>query len=304
MFRASKGVDYREISISDFERVSNGVEQDLVIVVSGYQPNKKASFLLRNCLTSIEENLGRPAEVWVVDLAWKPRKWTVTQSDFPEVNWLTFSGKVRFSEKPKWHETVANEVFRLPVPGQGAISNGLGIDMVLRLLEERTWPPELFLTLHMDTQVLSKTFFPALLSKMKNRVAVVGARTQLNQSKEHRIVHPLGGLWSYKVLRSLDTSFLPIRGFMDVGEMAVYCCVEKGYEIDGLENSYSSPDLAKRSNYTIPGFEKADLVFDLEGELAFVHLGRGVRKSFRVSNWAVTTIKKIREKFISRGTRG
>ena len=117
-----------------------------------------------------------------------------------------------------------------------------------------------------------------LLDRFDARTAAVGVRGQLCYDKSAQILHSLGCLWNYRILCEINASLMPNFPSYDVGEEAIVQAQRAGWKTIALPNTFSDPALlpsVKDPYRTI----YADRTLDPEGDVIFMHLGRGISKS-------------------------
>ncbi len=99
----------------------------------------------------------------------------------------------------------------------------------------------------------------------------------------------------FRLFQKLHLDFFPELPELDVGDRVTVKLREAGYEIFACPNTVWEPGLAERIPISSPFRElHVDRSFDDEGNLIFLHLGRGVRRSLGEHRKGVTPQEWIR----------
>ena len=262
---------------------SSGESAQVSLIISAYQPTPDSSKLLRVAIESALCQTGRDIAIWVVDGASPDSAHKVRPLDYPHVNFIEAAKVPRtFDFRRISAGSLAKKtrlLFSKP-QNQGSYANGWGLDLGVMEAVFRTQPrPDYFMTLQMDVMFSHPEAIDFLLSKFSSDTAAVGMRPQSSYDRSEDGLHSLGCLWHTPKFLQLEESLLPDFPRFDVGEKAVSKARELGMEIVGLDNTYS--DWTAESRIVGPKFLglKVDRTLDDNGEVLFLHLGRGIPRS-------------------------
>jgi ubiquinone/menaquinone biosynthesis C-methylase UbiE len=257
------------------EKKKNNASTKLIVV--SYLPNKLTRKILEMCLKSIQLYTPEEHELWVVD----------NNSPQTSVNWLyNFSG--------------VNVIFNRSRHIQMAsYDNGIGLELASRIINNNT---QYIMTLHQDTMVCKNGWLSTMLSKMDDSIKAVGVRLDKGRVPDG-ILHILGCLIDFQILKNLRLSFLPRLPDYDTGDFAVSCIRKAGFDIFAFPNTLHDTSLIQLipDNSPLKGFH-VDRSFDEYNEIFFLHLGRGVLKSEKKGDFEGKTLPqkwiKFGEKYI------
>jgi len=269
--KARLRVDGRTYTVRLLRRVAQPAQAPRLIVVA-YQPNEPAQNILRVCIQAIQRYTPEPHELWVVD----------NNSHRMNVDWLL-----------QWPEIniVLNRTEPVPPEGRGfwarwrqlqcqenwaSYANAIALELAVRLIDPQT---HYLMTLHMDTLPCRAGWLSFLQSKLSDSVCAAGVRMDRARTPEG-VLHVLGYLVDFQLFRQLNLDFLPQLPQYDVGDRVTVGLREAGYGVFACHNTLWEPQLIEM----IPSFSSlrhlhVDRSFDDDGNVIFLHLGRGVRKS-------------------------
>lgn len=265
---AIQGNNYR---IDVLQRVQLPPEHARLVVVA-YQPNELARQILRLCLASIQRFTPEPHELWVVD--------NLT----PQANlrWLLKEENVNLvlnhtAPIPPGKRTFIN---RLPLfysqQNWGSYANAIGLELAARLIHPES---RHLVTLHMDSLPCHPDWLRFLRSKVQGDCAAAGVF-----SSHHRVpqgaLHVLGSVFDFRRLSLLRLTFLPDLPRYDTGDLVTVGLRQAGYRVYTCPNSLQQPELVE----CIPAHSplrqfSVFRAFDEAGNVIFLHLGRGLRKT-------------------------
>lgn len=238
------------------------------LVVVAYQPNKTAKEILRLCLEAIRRYTPEEHELWVVDNA-SPKENARWLEKEPGVN------VVLNRSRPLPRFSFLRKLFgRGEAQYAGSYANAVALEIAARLIDPDS---RLMMTLHMDTMPCRTGWLSYLVGRLDDRVRCVGVRLD---TMRVRTVHVLGMLFDFSLFRSLGLTFAHDMPHHDTGDGISLSLERSGYGIWACPNSLWEPELVDSLPVDSPfrGI-KVDRSFDDNGQVIFLHLGRGVLKS-------------------------
>jgi len=237
------------------------------LVIVAFQPNDVARQLLRVCIRSIQHFTPEPHELWVVD----------NNSPLDHARWLL--------EWPSLN-VILNRTEPVP-PGadttqahtqqhHSSYANAVALELAVRLIDPRT---EHLVTLHMDTAPCHLRWLAFLRSRLNDRIRAAGVRLDRVRVPEG-VLHVLGCLVDFQLFQQLNLNFLPDLPRYDVGDRVTVALRAAGYEVFACPNTLWQPELIQTIPVDSPlQHLSVDRAFDAEGNVIFLHLGRGVRQA-------------------------
>ncbi len=261
-------VDDREYRIELYRRVSLPRDAPRLIVIA-YQSNPLAAQLLRVCLDCVGRFTPEPHEVWVVD----------NNSPREMVDWLVSRPDVNVAlnrTEPLPREMRGSALSPHSQMNWGSYANAIGLEIGTRLIDHDS---HFVMTMHMDTAPCRSGWLSYLTSKIRGNVAAAGVRMDRTRTPEG-VLHVLGYLVDFRIFTRLGLNFFPELPDLDVGDRVTVNLRAAGYEVFACPNTVWEPDLVDRIPETSPlrSFH-ADRSFDDAGNVIFLHLGRGLRRS-------------------------
>jgi hypothetical protein len=269
--KARLRVDGRTYALEVLQRVVQP-EQAPRLIVAAYQPNELARNVLRVCIQAIQRYTPEPHELWVVD----------NNSPRVNVDWLL-----------QWPgiNVVLNRTEPVPSDGRGLLSrwkkrqsqqkwasyaNAVALELAVRLINPQA---HYLMTLHMDTLPCRAGWLSFLQSKLSDNVCAAGVRMDRRRTPEG-VLHVLGYLVDFQLFKQLNLDFLPKLPQYDVGDRVTAALREAGYDVFACLNTLWEPQLVERIPPSSPlRYLHVDRSFDDDGNVIFLHLGRGVKKS-------------------------
>jgi hypothetical protein len=135
------------------------------------------------------------------------------------------------------------------------------------------------MTMHMDALPCREGWLTFLASKIRGTVAAAGVRMDHARVPDG-VLHVLGMFVDLDLVRKLGIDFFPDLPHLDVGDKVTVRLREAGYGVHVCPNTFRTPELIERIDASSPLKRMpVDRSFDDEGNVIFLHLGRGLRKS-------------------------
>ncbi len=279
-------IDGREYDVEIYRRVIQEGDAPRIVVVS-YQQNLTAAELLRTCIRSIKTFTPEKHELWVVDNN-SPRENLNWLMDWPDIN-LALN-----RTEPLPMEGRGDRNDSLAEPSQcnwGSYANAVGLEIAVRLMDRGV---RFFMSLHMDALPCRSGWLSFLKSKVTGKIGAAGVRLDRSRVTEG-VLHVLGYMVDFQLFKKLNLDFFPKLPGLDVGDQVTIKLREAGYQVFACPNTIWQPDLATRIPLSSPFRElHVDRAFDDEGNLMFLHLGRGVRRSSGLHSKGISTEEWIR----------
>jgi len=268
--KARLRVDGRTYTVQALRRVALPEQAPRLIIVA-YQPNALAQDILRVCIQAIRRYTSEPHELWVVDNN-SPRgnvEWLLQWSDINIV--LNHTEPITREQRGLWSRLKGKPSQR----NRDSYANAVALELAVRLIDPQS---HYLMTLHMDTLPCRAGWLSFLQSKIGDGIAAAGVRMDKIRTPEG-VLHVLGYLVDFQLFRRLNLDFLPQLPRYDVGDRVTVALREAGYDVCACPNTLWEPQLVD----TIPSSSplrhlQVDRSFD-DGNVIFLHLGRGVRKS-------------------------
>lgn len=263
-------LDDQDYQVQVLQQVQQPASAPRLVIVS-YQPNTQSQHILRTCIQTIQRYTPEPHELWVVD----------NNSPHNHADWLlewnNINVVLNHTEPclPDDRSTQTQPKQRTQQEN-GSYANAVALELALRLIDPES---HYMMTLHMDTMPCRTGWLSYLLSKLDDNVAAAGVRMDTARTTEG-VLHVLGYIVDFQRFQQLHLNFWPHLPQYDVGDLVTVRLREAGYRVFACPNTLWQPDLIE----TLPADSPfrslhVDRAFDDEGNVIFLHLGRGVQKS-------------------------
>jgi hypothetical protein len=258
----------RTYPIRVIRRVTAPTESPRLVVVA-FQPNETAREILRLCLESIRRYTPEEHELWVVDNA----------SPMENAQWLEKEPAVNVifnQSKPAPRINLFRKLFGSgEAPYLGSYANAVALELAAQVINPDT---KLMMTLHMDTMPCQTGWLGYLIGHLDENVRCVGVRLDTARMKA---VHVLGMLFDFSLFRKLSITFAHDMPKHDTGDNISLSFVRAGFSIWACSNSLWEPELLEGLPADSPYRNiRVDRSFDDKGRVIFLHLGRGIFKSY------------------------
>lgn len=272
--RTTLTIDGRDYAVEWVRKVDAPADAPRLVVVS-YLPNPTARQILQTCIASIQHMTPTPHELWVVDNH-SPAAQLTGLLELPGVNvalsrtlplpptrravWRQLLQRARGQDQTAW----------------GSYANAIGLEIARRMVDPAS---RYLMTLHMDTVACAPHWLDYLLGKLDGRVAAAGVRMDRYRVPAG-VLHVLGMLMDFGVIQRLGLDFFPDLPGLDVGDGITVGLRAAGYDVFACANTYTDPTLAALLPPGSPFAELAvDRSLDDDGQVIFMHLGRGLPKA-------------------------
>lgn len=243
------------------------VDAPRLLIVS-YLPNEQAFHILRVCVQAIQRFTPEPHEIWVVDNN-SPRPQANRLLELCNVN-IVFS---RTEPRPHGARLFPNITQQ---KDWGSYANAVALEIGARLIDLNT---QFLMTMHMDVMPCREGWLSFLRGKINKHVRASGVRMDTARIKEG-ILHVLGYMVDFQLFRQLKLDFFPQLPNYDVGDRAIVQLRQAGFDVFACPNSLWDEKLLDTLPEQSPFHSlHVDRSFDDAGNVIFLHLGRGVRKS-------------------------
>ena len=260
-------LDGRPYRLEIVRQVSQSANAPRLLIVS-YLPNEQAFQILRVCVQAIQYFTPEPHEIWVVDNN-SPRAQVERLLELTNIN-LVLN---RTDPRPRGKRLFPH---RSEQKDWGCYANAIALEIGARLVDANA---RFLMTMHMDTMPCQKGWLSYLLGKLNEQVRASGVRMDTGRVKEG-ILHVLGYLVDFQLFRQMKLDFFPKLPSYDVGDLAIVKIRQAGFQIFACPNSLWNKSLIdilpENSPFRPLGVDRS---FDDAGNVIFLHLGRGVRKS-------------------------
>jgi len=252
------------------------------LVMISHLHTQSAVELLKTSLMAVRRFTAEPHEMWVVDNN-SPRENLTWLGAWPDVNLIL--------NRTEPLPPTVTEANRLPNDclnqlDWGSYANAVGLELAVRVIDPDS---RLLMLLHMDAVPCKSGWLSFLRSKLtadpnekrlNNRgVAAAGVRMDRVRNPEG-VLHVLGFMVDFQIFRKCNLDFFPDLPDLDVGDRVTVELRKCGYQVFACSNTLWNPELINNIPLSSPWRDlHVDRSFDDEGDVFFVHLGRGVRKS-------------------------
>lgn len=246
------------------------------LVVVAFQPNRATQEILRVCIETIQRYTPEPHELWIVDNN-SPAENTQWLLDVPNINVvLNRTSPVPPAGRRLWKP-------EKPSHAWGSYGNAAALEIGARLVDPQT---QYLMTLHQDIMPCQEKWLTFLKSKIGGKTGASGVRLDRQRTPEG-VLHVLGYMVDFQLFQKLKLDFFPQLPQYDVGDLVTIRLRKAGYEVAACPNTLHNPELIETISSPLKELH-VDRSFDDDGNVIFLHLGRGVRKSEGVHTTGTT----------------
>lgn len=263
-------VDGASYDLEVVQRVSLPVSAPRLLIVS-YLPAEDSFDILRVCVQAIQKFTPEAHEIWIVDNC-SPRSQSDRLFEFSNVN-LVFNHTKPYPRNLRWKRYFGGKYKQ---QDWGSYSNAVALELGRSVIDPET---QLLMTMHMDVMPCRVGWLSFLMSKLNDQVKAAGVR--LDKARVPAgILHVLGYLVDFQLFSQMKLDFFPDLPAFDVGDLAIFKLRDSGYDIHACPNSLWDETLVDSLPPDSPfRLLRVDRSFDDSGNVIYLHLGRGVRKS-------------------------
>jgi hypothetical protein len=248
--------------------------------------NDAASSILKVCLEGIARFTPEPHEVWVID----------NNSPVSQTEWLKGQSGINVALNrteplpPESQDAMVDDASRSQLQW-GSYANAIGLELAVRLIDPQT---RYLMTMHMDTLPCRSGWLSYLKGKLVDGTGAAGVRFDRTRTPEG-ILHVLGYMVDFHLFTELGLDFFPRLPEFDVGDLVTTRLREAGFKVFASQNTLWEPHLVETIVTGSPFKDlPVDRSLDDEGNVFFLHLGRGVRKSTGEHRTGITVDEWVR----------
>lgn len=250
------------------------------LVIAGFQPTPEAAAVLRLCIESLRRFTTIPCELWVVDNC----------SPAPNAAWLEGEPGINvvFNRTLPREPRSLGDWLRLKdiTPHAASYANGVALELGASVIDPGT---EIMVTLHQDTMACHPRWLQYLLGKFDASCRSAGVRLDTLRVPA---LHILGMAFDFQLFKALGLSFRHDLPRHDVGDGISLGFTRAGYQLGACRNTYAEPRLIEQLMDARFKLLRADRALDDEGNVIFMHLGRGTLKSMGKGLPGKTTVEE------------
>jgi hypothetical protein len=271
MVNRNLSIDDRIYDVEVIQRMTQPQDAPRLAIVSRQQ-NETAVELVRACIDAVQYFTPEPHELWVIDnnSSEENLQWLRARTDvniaFNRTEPLPREARTSLGQATDADEQLTWDSY----------ANAIGMEIAVRLIHPGTTR---LMSLHMDTMPCRSGWLSYVNSKITGNVGAAGMRMDRTRTPDG-VLHVLGYMVDFQLFQRLGLDYLPDLPLLDVGDRVTLKLREAGYGVFACPNTLWEPDLAEKIPPSSPlrNF-RVDRAFDDEGNVIFLHLGRGVRKS-------------------------
>lgn len=264
-------IDGLVYSVDVIRRVTSPVDAPRIVVVS-HLVNETAGELAAACIRAVKRFTPEPYELWLID----------NNSPEEHVDWLIQHTDInlalsRTEPLPPEARTVESSEGEPPnQQSRGSYANAVALEIAVKLIEPES---HYLMPMHMDALPCRSGWLSFLKGKIQGKTAAAGVRMDRTRTPEG-VLHVLGYLVDFRIFQNLGLDFFPDLPVFDVGDRVTVRLKEAGYDVFACPNTLWEPHLAEKIPRSSPLRDlHVDRSFDDDGNVIFLHLGRGTRRS-------------------------
>jgi hypothetical protein len=238
-----------------------------------YHSNDQAREVVKVAIDAIKKFTAETYELWVIDNA-SPKERGMWLLDVPGINVVLNQTTPRPPEARRLN-FLARLVGRQTT--WGSYAHGVGLEIGSRVVDQDC---DYIMPLDMDVMPCRDNWLRFLLSKIDETTKAAGML--LHPGRGHSgTLHSMAYIVDFHLFKELGVDFLPDLPLLDDGDKTTVMLQAAGYKVFAARNTLFNPELVQALTSRDAVFRElhVDRAFDDEGNVIFLHLGRGVRKT-------------------------
>lgn len=268
-------IDKYNYRYSVLQKKNEGLDAPRLVIVS-YQANEKDAILTKLAVRSIRKFTLIPHEIWVVDNS-SPKRFSKWMAEEPDLNVIW---NKRYPVAPRSKNLILRNILETvhPTPRYkyAGYANGFALQLAAKILPQDS---KLFGVFHNDILACKSGWLTYLFSKLQGKIK--GSAVATHRAPSGQISMSASGfIFDFRLFHEYNMSFLPNMPLWDAAENISYQMIKHKNPWFVARNTRDTPELID----TIPSVDPAMLIhsdrsFDDEGDIFFMHLGRGTVKT-------------------------
>jgi hypothetical protein len=267
-------VDGRTYRVDVLRRTVEAPQAPRLVLV-GHHVSEQAAAMTRAAVRSMIRHAGTPHEVWVVDNN-SPDEFSAWLREEPQVN-VIFNHTEPLLREGVSPRGLLSRLFRPASQASNrSYANGLALQLAAQVIEPES---AIFGVFHNDVLACKPGWLRFLLSKMDDTARGASVATH-NSPAQITSMSASGYLIDFQLVQQWEAHFLPNQPLWDAAELPCHRLVEAGYTYYASQNTFNQPESVEQIPLDHPlRAIHADRSFDDDGEVYFMHLGRGTEKA-------------------------
>ncbi len=255
-----------EFHVDVSRRVRRPPEAPRLVAVSRVT-NERAFGILQTMVAAIRRFTPEDHDLWIVDNC-SPEPWGERIKALERVN-VVLNKTEPIPPEARGAASAAQEQ-------HGSYANGIGLELGAAVVEQDI---RYFMCLHMDTMPCRRGWLSLVRGRIDAGASAAGVELHRGRTPEG-VLHPQGLMVDFQRFRSLGLDFLPRLPQYDVGDRVTVRLREAGDAVYAFRNTLWQPELVECIPHDSPCRAiVADRALDDDGNVFFLHLGRGVTKA-------------------------
>ena len=231
--------------------------------------------MLRVCIRAIQHFTAEAHELWIVDNN-SPEEHCSWLVDWERVNVVYNRTEPRPPAPSQKRGGLLSKLKSNANQAAGSWANAIALEIAAQVIDTDS---RYMMSMHMDTMPCHPGWLSHLTSKIEGKTAAAGVRMDTGRTPEG-VLHCLGMLVDFQRFRELELDFKPQLPRYDVGDRITVDLRTHGFEVFACPNTMWQPELTENLPATSPFLELTrDRAFDDNGNVIFLHMGRGVSKA-------------------------
>jgi len=283
MLKSEIVINNRKYNVEIIKR-NKEKSSDIVIATVTYIKSKVALEMTKAAIASIKKFTNVDYELWIVDNN-SPEYFVKELTKIENVNFIL--NRTLPIPPLSFNENIFNLLWKL-VKGDniqlryGAYANGLGLELIPYVFSHIfSYEPKYLFVMHNDILATKEGWLSYLISKINQEIKGVALYTV---NIRYKTMHVSGLLFDFSLFNKLKMSFLPDypRYSYDAGDLITIRLREHGYSYFICPNTYNNPSLITKIPENSPFRLHSVKAFDDNGNITFMHMGRGTPKAMKI----------------------